>query len=113
MSFRDAMMKSLPTKSQAKQETRLSSAEQKQRKKIKPRFVVTTTNAPATKQQRSVDSGSDSQDCDYDMEFYERKAHGHRGRVSGLKLRPDELKRKVFIVEKKERQRQKQRQQRR
>ena len=79
---------------------------------MKPRFVVAATNAPAPKQPRSVNPGSGSDDCDYDMEFYERKAHGHRGRVSGLKLRPDELKRKVHIVEKKERQCQKQREQR-
>mmetsp|Transcript_16617 Transcript_16617/g.20708 ORF Transcript_16617/g.20708 Transcript_16617/m.20708 type:complete len:267 (-) Transcript_16617:149-949(-) len=41
-------------------------------------------------------------------EFYERKMHGSKTRKNGLKLRPDEAKRKEFIMHKKNAQRQRQ-----
>jgi hypothetical protein len=43
------------------------------------------------------------------MEFYHRKALGAKGRANGLKIRPDELKRKQFTIQKKQMQRQGQR----
>jgi len=41
-------------------------------------------------------------------DYYHRKNVGRASRTNGLKLRPDEAKRKVFIVAKKDAQRQKQ-----
>jgi hypothetical protein len=43
------------------------------------------------------------------MDFYHRKALGAKGRTNGLKIRPDELKRKQFTLQRKEMQRQAQR----
>jgi hypothetical protein len=40
------------------------------------------------------------------MDFYHRKALGAKGRTNGLKIRPDELKRKQFTLQRKEMQRQ-------
>jgi len=42
------------------------------------------------------------------MDYYHRKSHGAKGRENGLKLRPDEAKRKEMIVNKKNAQRQQQ-----
>jgi hypothetical protein len=42
------------------------------------------------------------------MDFYNRKWLGAKGRANGLKMRPDELKRKQFTMQKKEMQRQQQ-----
>jgi hypothetical protein len=42
------------------------------------------------------------------MEFYHRKAKGISGRTNGMKLRPDEAKRRDIIMAKKESQRQQQ-----
>ena len=49
--------------------------------------------------------GTSSGVCD-SMEFYNRKALGSAARSNGMKLRPDEAKRRDMIMLKKEQQRQ-------
>ena len=86
----------------------------------------TSTNAnaaPATATTRATGSGlthhhnnNNNNDDDDDlilgdtdaMEFYHRKAKGISGRTNGMKLRPDEAKRRDIIMAKKESQRQQQ-----
>lgn len=58
------------------------------------------------------DAGAEDVMGDTDaMEFYHRKAAGAKGRENGLKLRPDEMKRKEITIHKKDMQRQAQQQQ--
>jgi hypothetical protein len=120
LSFRDAMLlqqvagdeknvaQSQPGESTIASRTR--------RPRIQPIFVVV-----APKMKRCTKSTGDlqsltlpeDQECNYGaagacdaMEFYNRKAAGESSRCNGLKLRPDEAKRREWILDKKERQRQ-------
>ena len=56
----------------------------------------------------SCSSNSSNHDHTYDDEFYYRKAIGCASHMNGLKLRPDEAKRKNMILYKKNQQRQQQ-----
>lgn len=116
LSFRDAILASNSNGNQtpdAKPSSRVPpTVPTAGRKKIRPRFVVTPIR-------RSVKSTGDLQSLviqeedeedvlgDTDaMEFYHRKAQGVKGRANGMKLRPDEAKRKQMTMYKKDLQRQ-------
>eukprot|EP00543_Licmophora_paradoxa_P003575 CAMPEP_0202452774 /NCGR_PEP_ID=MMETSP1360-20130828/10896_1 /ASSEMBLY_ACC=CAM_ASM_000848 /TAXON_ID=515479 /ORGANISM="Licmophora paradoxa, Strain CCMP2313" /LENGTH=244 /DNA_ID=CAMNT_0049071685 /DNA_START=96 /DNA_END=830 /DNA_ORIENTATION=- len=82
------------------------------KKKIKPKFVVTK---PLMMRRCSKSTG-DLQKMAFDfdetfgetdaMEYYNRKAHGSRSRRNGLKIRPDEAKRRDISLHKRNIQRQ-------
>lgn len=100
-----------------------------QRSRIQPRYVVVASPPPAASSMRrcskstgdlqsliaaaavvddeheeSYGSSSSGAACDT-MDFYHRKALGATSRSNGLKLRPDEAKRRAMIMLKKEQQR--------
>mmetsp|Transcript_18337 Transcript_18337/g.26336 ORF Transcript_18337/g.26336 Transcript_18337/m.26336 type:complete len:240 (+) Transcript_18337:288-1007(+) len=84
------------------------------RRKVKPRFVVTPTMKRCSKSTNDIQSlldlnGGHEGDAvlgDEDaMEYYHRKAKGISGRKNGLKIRPDEAKRKDISIQKREMQR--------
>lgn len=129
VSFRDAML-ATPGKDVEPAKSQLSSTlplTRKQRSRIQPRFVVVASPpptairrcfkstgdlkslVPATMDEHDDDKNSgdgSSGVCDT-VEFYNRKALGSASRSNGLKLRPDEAKRRDMILFKKELQRQK------
>lgn len=97
-----------------------------QRSRIQPRFVVVPSPpshirrcskstgdllklnvASLTEEMDTESSGvaSVSHDRSFDDEFYDRKALGSASRINGLKLRPDEAKRRHMILCKKDQQR--------
>lgn len=127
ISFRDAILLSPPPGGGRRTTTStLSSASSAAIKKprIKPKFVV----KPAERRRRSKSVGdlqalvnncnnklgigndddeeyaASSGACDA-MDYYHRKAQGQQGRQNGMKLRPDEAKRKQLIINKKDMQR--------
>jgi hypothetical protein len=61
---------------------------------------ITKPLPPQNNSQQAADDGGDNAD-----EFYARKSHGGRTHVNSLKLRPDEAKRKDFLISKREAQR--------
>lgn len=87
----------------------------RQRNKFKSRIVVKPIQrcAKSSPDLRSLDVIDDVDDVkEQDIvghtdaqEFYARKAHGERGRSNGMKLRPDEQKRRDMIITKKNAQR--------
>jgi hypothetical protein len=128
VSFRDAMLASSPVRLSAAETARCcgptTSNQQRQRsRKIQPRFVVVAS--PPSMRRGSKSTGDlqslaaaalmdedeevgDGGACCDTMEFHHRKALGSASRSNGLKLRPDEAKRRAMIMHKKELQRQQQ-----
>jgi hypothetical protein len=134
VSFRDAILLSpnaalslqKSNRLQAASTTRISPETSRQRSRVQPRFVVvqsppdhirrcskSTGNllemsaAPFLENEDSVSTGFADSDHDrcFDEEFYFRKALGSASRVNGLRLRPDEAKRRLMILNKKDQQR--------
>lgn len=111
-SFRDAILS--PSKEMPDEKKDPESAERQARpkQKIKPKFVVTTPIRRCSKSTgdlRSLVIHEDEVLGETDaMDYYHRKAMGAAGRVNGLKIRPDELKRKTFTLNKKQAQREQQ-----
>jgi len=88
-----------------------------QRKIMKSRYVVKpiTRCAKSANDLLSLTNGVNDEEDQEEIlgatdaqEYYNRKSHGAHGRNNGLKIRPDEAKRKSMIVAKKEQQRAKQ-----
>lgn len=96
----------------------------RQRSRIQPQFVVvqspprhirrcskSTGNlldlnvAPLLEDSECLGRGDSNLDRCFDEEFYVRKALGSASRINGLKLRPDEAKRRLMILNKKDQQR--------
>jgi hypothetical protein len=80
-----------------------------QKPRPRPRFVVKPIRrcSKSTGDLQSLAEVDEEAMGDSDaMEFYHRKALGAKGRANGLKIRPDELKRKQFTLQKKQMQRQ-------
>jgi hypothetical protein len=87
--------------------------------RAQPRFVVKPIRrcSKSMGDLRSLAEGPENEDGGAEevmgatdaMDFYHRKALGAKGRTNGLKIRPDELKRKQFTLQRKEMQRQAQR----
>lgn len=78
--------------------------------KVKPKYVVTPIRrcTMSTPNLRSLAEEEDDDEVlgDTDaMEYYNRKAKGYSGHKNGMKLRPDEAKRKDITMYKKELQR--------
>jgi hypothetical protein len=105
VSFRDAIL--TPSKYVPAQKLQHGNeATQLVKSRVKSRFVVTPIKRcakstgdllalAAEEEEHEVLGESDA------MEYYQRKSHGAHGHNNGMKLRPDEAKRKVMIVEKK------------
>lgn len=116
-SFRDAILS--PNAYVIDEEEPLSSSgnnippkSEPRKPRARPRFVV----KPIRRCSKSTGDLQSLAEVDEDglgdsdaMDFYHRKALGAKGRTNGLKIRPDELKRKQFTIQKKEMQRQAQR----
>ena len=109
-SFRDAIM-SRPSGAEEQQATANNSTTiSPQRRVFKPKFVVKAVPKPMRRCSKSTgdlqslalihedDEVMGESDA---MDFYHRKAVGARNRTSGLKMRPDELKRKEITLFKK------------
>ena len=106
-SFRDAIL----SKSAAPVQNEDAAADQPvQQRRIKPKFVVKPIKrcSKSTGDLQSLNAiGEDDEvlgETDA-MDFYHRKAKGAKNRSSGLRLRPDEAKRKAITMNKKEMQR--------
>lgn len=102
--FKDAILKNKEVSQEEPIEQQSPTKRVSPRRTIKPRFVVTPIkrSAKSTGDLPSLveDDQDDAQD-DANAEFYSRKNVGARSRSNGLKLRPDEAKRKQMIVNKK------------
>jgi len=111
-SFRDAIL-SPPAKEARNDEPKPSTEQARTRRhqqRIKPKFVVAPIKrcAKSTGDLQSLVIQEEDEilgDTDA-MDFYHRKAKGFQGRQNGLKLRPDEAKRKAITMHKKDLQRQ-------
>jgi hypothetical protein len=106
ISFRDAIMKG--NKEGKAEEEPVAPLPVKQRR-VKPKFVVKPIKR-CTKSTGDllgmIHEGEDDVLGDTDaMDFYHRKAAGAKNRTSGLRMRPDEAKRKAFTMSKKAMQR--------
>jgi len=120
ISFRDAILSSPPGGSEAEplssKESKQSEIRPRRQPRIKPKFVVKPIKrcAKSTGDLQSFAKKYDDESddalgaCDA-MDYYHRKDKGQQGRQNGLKLRPDEAKRKQIIVNKKDMQRRAQR----
>ena len=114
MSWSDRIKKSAleGASSDGKEEKKLE-APRRQRKKQLARIVVKpiTRCAKSTGDLQSLSTLHEHNDEEEmmgatdAMEFYHRKAQGAKGRSSGLRMRPDEAKRKQFTLHKKSMQR--------
>jgi len=104
LSFRDAIMSpSTQTSTPPPASTPIA-----RRRTTKPRFVVTPIKRciKSTNDLHSMGIIEEEVEGDTDaMEFYHRKAVGAKSRMNGQKLRPDELKRKTMLLQKRELQR--------
>jgi hypothetical protein len=111
VSFRDAIL--TPSKYVPAQKLKHGvTANQLVKNRVKSRYIVTPIHrcakstgdllALAEEEEHEVLGESDA------VEYYQRKSHGAHGHNNGMKLRPDEAKRKVMIVQKKNLQREKQ-----
>ena len=111
VSFRDAIL--TPSKYVPAQKMKYGvAAEQLTKNRVKSRYVVTPIKrcAKSTGDLLALIDEDDEEvlgESDA-MEYYQRKAHGAHGHFNGMKQRPDEAKRKVLIVQKKNMQREKQ-----
>jgi hypothetical protein len=108
-SFRDAIMSKSeqPTSS----DYLVAPRSEPRKPRVNPRFVVKPIRR-CTQSMGDLRSLAEDEEVlgDADAkEFYQRKAMGAKGRANGLKIRPDEMKRKQFTLQKKEMQRQGQR----
>jgi hypothetical protein len=108
-SFRDAILSPGAATSTSTEDEQAATAALKirPRPRVKPRFVVkkpmkrcikSTGDLKSLVIQEDETVGAVASDA---MEFYHRKALGAQSRNNGLKLRPDELKRKQIIMHKK------------
>lgn len=112
-SFRDAILS--PSKHVVLEEKKeQESIPATRQRKIKPKIVVKTPSirrcSKSTGDLQSLVSIHEEEvlgETDA-MDYYHRKAMGDNRRVNGLKIRPDELKRKTFTLNKKQEQRQQQ-----
>ena len=112
-SFRDAILSQPATTDSSTEEKPKESsrtATQQQRLRVKPKFVVKPISRCAKStgdlqflamihEDEEVLGETDA------MEFYHRKAQGAKSRSNGMKLRPDEAKRKEITMHKKDLQR--------
>jgi hypothetical protein len=108
VSFKDVIL--APSKHAPAHSKKSSVPKPQARIKVKSRYVVTPIKrcAKSTGDLLSLAEGDDEEvlgESDA-MEYYNRKSHGEHGRNNGLKIRPDEAKRKEMIVMKKNMQRQ-------
>lgn len=106
VSFRDAIL-SGKTAEDAEQPAAIKQ-QQQQKRRFKPKFVVKPIQR-CTKSTGDLlgmidEDGEIMGDTDA-MDYYYRKAAGARNRSSGMKLRPDEAKRKAMTLNKKAMQR--------
>lgn len=134
-SFKDAILLNAEEKEKEKESIKKKEAKaietaRNRRRTTKPKFVVKPIEkrSLSTNDLKSLVSICENEDDDYygggggggpicensvigdsdACEFYERKNHGHKTHRNGLKLRPDEAKRKEMIMFKKDAQRQNQ-----
>lgn len=115
-SFKDAVLLNSQEKSKEEQLAlkQRAIASMRKKPKVKPKFVVQEIRrcAKSTGDLRSLARIEDDEDendedpgaCDGE-EFYARKQHGDTSWKNGLKIRPDEAKRKAMIICKKDAQR--------
>mmetsp|Transcript_19051 Transcript_19051/g.41002 ORF Transcript_19051/g.41002 Transcript_19051/m.41002 type:complete len:279 (-) Transcript_19051:379-1215(-) len=75
---------------------------------VKPiqRCTQSTPNLHSLIEEEDGDEGGESMGASDAMEFYSRKAQGAKGRNAGLRMRPDEAKRKQISLHKRNLQRQ-------
>eukprot|EP00545_Synedropsis_sp_CCMP1620_P006018 CAMPEP_0119011420 /NCGR_PEP_ID=MMETSP1176-20130426/5672_1 /TAXON_ID=265551 /ORGANISM="Synedropsis recta cf, Strain CCMP1620" /LENGTH=231 /DNA_ID=CAMNT_0006964251 /DNA_START=282 /DNA_END=977 /DNA_ORIENTATION=+ len=105
-SFRDMVLSKVGALAQ---ETVVETPTKPKPPKKKPKFVVTPTLrcSASTPNLRSLDHFEEEVLGETDAcEYYNRKSMGFSGRQNGMKIRPDEAKRKEFTIQKKEMQRQ-------
>lgn len=110
VSFKDAILS--PSKHVPAAASTAAPQKPRVKNKVKSRYVVTPIKrcAKSTGDLLSLVENEDEEAMGESdaMEYYNRKAHGAHGRSNGMKIRPDEAKRKEMIVEKKNMQRQRQ-----
>ena len=110
-SFRDAILAQSADSSDEKKEVETSKNASARQKKIKPKLVVTPIRrcSRSTGDLQSLVIHEDEVLGESDaMDYYYRKSVGAANRVNGLKMRPDEAKRKSMTMYKKHAQRQQQ-----
>jgi hypothetical protein len=110
VSFKDVVSKSSGTAVVVDQSSQESvHITRQQQRRIKPRFVVKPIKR-CTKSTGDLNSLYEEEEAMFGssdaQEFYSRKLAGAQGRTNGLKLRPDEAKRKEIVMNKKDEQRQ-------
>lgn len=110
-SFRDAILAQSAESSDEKKEVETSKNIPTRQKKVKPKLVVTPIKrcSRSTGDLQSLVIHEDEVLGESDaMDYYYRKSVGAANRVNGLKMRPDEAKRKSITMHKKKAQRQQQ-----